>query len=108
MPSSGLVLLGGWLWWWSGQRVGPTSWVSVEGGGEQGAGDVQAQEQARQGDDQAAAAPHDVLLSGGLGWCLLVGLRSSPAPGDRVSPGRLDDGRVKGRRRRPRRDAKRP
>jgi hypothetical protein len=48
--SSGGVLLGGWLWWWSGQRVGLTSWVSVEGGGEQGAGDVQAQEQADQGN----------------------------------------------------------
>jgi hypothetical protein len=33
----------------------------------------------------------------GLGCCLLVGLRSSPAPGDRVSPGRLDAGAVKGR-----------
>jgi hypothetical protein len=50
---------------------------------------------------------------GSQGWsatvlasCLLVGLGSSPAPGDRVSPGRLDDGRVKGRRRRSRRDAK--
>jgi hypothetical protein len=29
--------------------------------------------------------------------CLLVGLGSSPAPGDRVSPGRVDAGAVKGR-----------
>jgi hypothetical protein len=41
-----------------------------------------------------------------LASCLLVGLGSSPAPGDRVSPGRLDDDRVKGRRRRSRRDAR--
>src|SRR5215207_1279865 len=94
----------GWLVGWLVAMVvraegGLTSlWpVLVEGGGEQGAGDVQAKEQADQGDNQAAAAPHGVLLSGGLGWCLLVGLRSSPAPGDRVAPGRLDTGAVKGR-----------
>jgi hypothetical protein len=40
-----------------------------------------------------------------LASCLLVGHCSSPAPGDRVSPGLLDDDRVKGGRRPSRRDA---
>src|SRR4029453_11550238 len=56
VPSSGLVLVGGWLRWWSGRgRHHLPSWVSVEGGGEQGTGDDQAQEQ---GGQQAAASPH--------------------------------------------------
>jgi len=61
----GARLVSGWLRWRSGYRGGLTSWlawVSVGGGGEQRAGDVQAQEQADQGGDQAAASPHGVLL----------------------------------------------
>jgi hypothetical protein len=46
-----------------------------------------------------------LLASSGLpAWWAQVLAR----PGRPVSPGRLDDGRVKGRRRRSRRDAKRP
>src|SRR5215207_10114129 len=62
----------GWLVGWLVAMVvraegGLTSlWpVLVDGGGEQGAGDAQAKEQADQGDNQAAASPHGVLLSGG-------------------------------------------
>src|SRR5215207_3332465 len=87
VPSSGLLVIWAWLVAVVVRSVpAPPSWL----GGSAGAGGV--------------GVP--VWSATGLASCLLVGLSSSPAPGDRVSPGRVGAGAVKAGRRPSRRDAR--